>query len=604
MLLKHEYARTLLFLALFVYAPSAAQSVEYEGADFNTDTGEEDHIELSLQSFETDDNTPTNAAEPMTTTISTTQLLNNFEVTNNFDDARPQLRNIKSMDEKCLESYCYNFHYDKLDEVAFFDIKTEVRINKEDTTYDIVNARNYDTLIFENSTFARFPLHLFYAVSIKELDMRNCSIEVLTWECFLMAQNLRILLLSNNRLQVITDSTFKYASNLQYLFLDSNRLLQLDSDSFDGLTSLRYLDMSNNRLTQLPKGLFAELTALEELRLDNNRIHTLNNQLFSNNVNLLILSMRDNQLKHIDDHTFRRQSKFIILDIGNNPELRTLVLMLQLQNLIAANCALTRVNIYGSVRNVDLSYNQIQELYFAQPEILRTLTLRNNSLEQVASLTRATELQVLDLCDNPNLRTLPTPWLAGALKRLNLGNCGLQQLPIETIAAQPELSFLNVSYNQLRDINPQNFKYLEKLRNFDIRGNDWNCYNLNILMDMLLKPQNIAYGHDVMDSEFPGEYINDIACMYRIEDTEEVEDVGTTTNVQLNSIANTVGALAQLQKYPEHELESLRRELKAIVGIYEQKFDRAFQQIEDLNARLRVFENINATLFQHVTITV
>ncbi|XP_011203142.2 leucine-rich repeat-containing protein 15 [Bactrocera dorsalis] len=609
MLLKREYAHTLLFLALFVYAPSAAQSEENEGADFDADTLE-DNIELSLQSFEMDDNTPTNAAEPTTTTISTTQLSNNFgdthnfELTNNLEDARPQLRNIKSMDDKCLESYCYNFHYGRLDEVAFFDIKTEVRINKEATTYDIVNARNYDTLIFENSTFARFPLHLFYAVSIKELDMRNCSIEVVTWECFLMAQNLRILLLSNNRLQVITESTFKYASDLQYLFLDSNRLLQLDSDSFDGLTSLRYLDMSNNRLTQLPKGLFDDLTALEELRLDNNRIHTLNNQLFTNNVNLLILSMCDNQLKHIDDNTFRRQSKFIILDIGNNRELHTLVLMLQLQNLIAANCALTRVNIYGYVRNVDLSYNHIQELYFAQPEVLKTLTLRNNSLEQVASLTRATELQVLDLCDNPQLGTLPTPWLASALKRLNLGNCGLQQLPIETIATQPELSFLNVSHNQLREINPQNFKYLEKLRNFDIRGNDWNCYNLNILMDMLLKPQNIAYGHDVMDSEFPGEYINDIACMYRIEDTEEVEDVGTTSNVQPNSIANTVGALAQLQKYPEQELESFRRELKAIVGIYEQKFDRAFQQIEDLNARLRAFENINATLFQHVTITV
>lgn len=595
MLLKHELANTLLFLALCLLATSASESEENEDAVSNT---VEDNVELSLLPFESDDNTPI-AAEP-TTTIKTTELTNYFENTNNFENARPRLRNIKSMDENCLESYCYNFHYEQLDEVAFFDIKTEVRINKEDTTYDIVNARNYDTLIFENSTFARFPLHLFYTVSVKELDMRNCSIQVMTWECFLMAQKLRILLLSNNLLQAITASTFKYASDLQYLFLDSNRLKQLDSDSFEGLTALRYLDMSTNRLTQLPKGLFDHLPALEELRLDNNRIRTLSNQLFVNNLNLLILSLGANRLEHIEDNTFRRQSKFIILDIGNNPDLRTLVLMLQLQNLIANNCALTRVNIYGHVRNVDLSYNHILELYFAQPEQLKTLALRNNSLQQVASLSRATELQVLDLGDNPQLGTLPTPWLANSLKRLNLGNTGLQQLPIEAIAEQTHLGFLNVSHNQLREINPQNFKYLEKLSNFDIRGNDWNCYNLNILMDILLKPHNIAYGYDVMDSEFPGEYINDIACMYRIEDAEDFD----TSNDQPSSNANTVAELAQLQKYPQEELESFRRELKAIVGIYEQKFDHAFQLIEGLNARLRTFENMNATLFQHVTITV
>uniref|UniRef100_A0A0A1WGA5 Leucine-rich repeat-containing G-protein coupled receptor 6 n=1 Tax=Zeugodacus cucurbitae TaxID=28588 RepID=A0A0A1WGA5_ZEUCU len=616
MILKRELAKTLLFLALYLLAPSAAQSEE-ESVDADSETVE-DNVELGLLTYDSVQNTPINTAEPTTTIkatadsknfentnnfedeLKTTEDSNNFENTNTYEDARPQLRNIKSLDENCLESYCYNFRYERLDEVAFFDIKTEVRINKEATTYDIVNGRNYDTLIFENSTFARFPLNLFYAVNVKELDMRNCSVQVVTWECFLMAQNLRILLLSNNRLQVITTNTFKYASELQYLFLDSNRLVQLDSDSFEGLTALRYLDMSHNRLTQLPKRLFDYLPALEELRMDYNRIRTLSNQPFVNNLNLLILSMSGNQLEQIDDNTFRRQSKFIILDITNNPQLSKLVLLLQLHNLVAANCALTRVNVYGYVRNVDLSYNHIQELYFAQPDQLKTLSLRNNSLQQVASLSRATELQVLDLGDNPQLRTLPSPWLANSLKRLDLGNTGLQQLPIEAIAEQTQLSFLNVSYNQLREINPQNFKYLKKLSNFDIRGNDWNCYNLNILMDILLKPHNIAYGHDVMDSEFPGEYINDIACMYRIEDAEDFD----SSIDQSSSSANAVDKLAQLQKYPQEELESLRRELKAIVGIYEQKFDRAFQLIENLNARLRAFEKMNATLFQHVTITV
>ncbi|CAD6991589.1 unnamed protein product [Ceratitis capitata] len=105
--------------------------------------------------------------------------------------------------------------------------------------------------------------------------------------------------------------------------------------------------MSRNQLTELPNGLFDTLTALEELRLDDNRLRKLTNKLFPNNLNLLILSAGANRLEEIEDHTFRRQDKLIILDVTNNPQLRTLVLLLQLQNLAASNCALTRVNIYG-----------------------------------------------------------------------------------------------------------------------------------------------------------------------------------------------------------------------------------------------------------------
>uniref|UniRef100_W8B7S9 Leucine-rich repeat-containing G-protein coupled receptor 6 n=1 Tax=Ceratitis capitata TaxID=7213 RepID=W8B7S9_CERCA len=617
MLAKRKFANSLLFIfALCLLAPRTVHSAEAYDDDTEDSSTVEESVELSLLSAEVIDGIRENTAETTTTTATstmnlettttTTQLANDVEKRNDYEDIRPQLRYIKTLDDNCLEGFCYNFHYGDLNEVAFFDVKTEVRINKDETTYDIVNARNYDTLVFENSTFARFPLHLFYAVSVKELDVRNCSIKAVTWECFLMAQGLRILLLSNNRLESIEPGTFDFANDLQYLFLDSNRLSNLQRESFKGLTQLRYLEMSRNQLTELPNGLFDTLTALEELRLDDNRLRKLTNKIFPNNLNLLILSAGANRLEEIEDHTFRRQDKLIILDVTNNPELRTLVLLLQLQNLAASNCALTRVNIYGYVRNVDLSNNRITELYFAQPDVLTTLSLRNNSLEQIASLSRATNLQVLELCDNPNMSTLPSPWLANSLTRLNLGNTGLKQLPVEAIAEQTQLIYLNVSHNHLREINPQNFKYLENLTRFDIRGNDWNCYNLNVLMDMLLKPHAIIYGNDDMDAEFPGEYINGIACMYRIENWSVDDSAAAAGSDQqtMESMGNTVFRLAQLQKQPQEEVESLRRELKAIVSIYEQKFDRAFQLIEDLNARLRAFENLNATLFQHVTITV
>ncbi|CAD6991590.1 unnamed protein product [Ceratitis capitata] len=168
MLAKRKFANSLLFIfALCLLAPRTVHSAEAYDDDTEDASTVEESVELSLLSAERND----------------------------YEDIRPQLRYIKTLDDNCLEGFCYNFHYGDLNEVAFFDVKTEVRINKDETTYDIVNARNYDTLVFENSTFARFPLHLFYAVSVKELDVRNCSIKAVTWECFLMAQGLRILLL-------------------------------------------------------------------------------------------------------------------------------------------------------------------------------------------------------------------------------------------------------------------------------------------------------------------------------------------------------------------------------------------------------------------------
>ncbi|XP_067637575.1 leucine-rich repeat-containing G-protein coupled receptor 5 [Eurosta solidaginis] len=596
--LKHGFLIALI--ALCLNAPFVVRCEDDEISADETSAEDTSEMEVNLQSIDEDDN----KAPPQSTTTTTTRIQNSVETTNAYEQPRPQLQYIKTLTDRCLDRYCYNFNYNRLDEVAFFDIPPEVRINSNDDTYDIVNAYNYEALVFENSTFAHFPLHLFYSATIQELDMRNCSIELVTWECFLMAQNLRVLLLSDNRLRTIDESTFKFASDLQYLFLDANLIEQLHAKSFAGLNDLRYLDLSDNRLTQLPRSLFEQLNALQELHLNNNRLRILNDQLFLNNLNLKILKLGANRLQHIDQKILRRQTQLIILDLVGNVELRTLVLMLtKLHNLIASSCALTRVNIYGYVRNVDLSYNHILELYFAQPEDLETLNLRNNSLQQIASLTRASKLEMLDLGDNPALHTLPSPWQVNSLKRLDLGNTGLRALPIEAIAEQTQLIFLNVSYNKLREIHPENFKYLEHLSHFDIRGNDWNCYNLIILMDMLLKPFTIAYGYDRMDPEFPGEYINDIACMYRLEDDSDSGESSSNQQFEVTS-ANGFEKPAQLQASSDSEYDSLRRELKAIVNIYEQKFDHAYQMIDGLNRRLQAFERLNASLMQHVTITV
>ncbi|KAH8294714.1 hypothetical protein KR018_002098 [Drosophila ironensis] len=498
---------------------------------------------------------------------------------------------------------CSGFHFDKEGEQATFDLQTEVRIAPDGATYEVGDFQPGRALVFENCTFVNFPLRLFYTLEISELDIRMCGVRNLYWENFSVgAEKLLVLLLTDNELESLPGKAFRGASNLQFLFLNRNKLSQLEADTFADLHELQHLDLTENQLQKLPADVFADLTSLQRVCLDDNQLTTIHSDLFSQNPRLFFVTMKRNRLQVLEEYAFRpkgSQNQLHTVDLSHNPLLEVLLLNINTTNLYVRNCSLDRVNLYGSVTNVDLGNNRVRELYFPASEALEDLVLRNNSLLQLASLSRVPRLRHLDVADNPNLGQLPMDWQTPHLEKLVLRNTGLVELPVQALEGMPNLQKLDISDNNITEIDPSAFPLLSQLTYFAIHGNNWNCFSLRMIMDLLIRPNGITFTTDTEDPDFPGEYIRGIACMYRLPEKESL-DSAMSADISSASVESSFVA----SKDEPSEVEKLRRELKAVVQHFEAKFDMLFEQVSRLNEQMESIISINKTVWNQVTLSV
>ncbi|XP_022215963.2 nephrocan [Drosophila obscura] len=521
----------------------------------------------------------------------------------------PNLIRVESLTDHCLvkaeQTRCTGFNFDSDGERASFDLQTEVRITPDGSTYEVVgDDQPTGALIFENCTFVHFPARLLHSLEVTELDMRSCGIRHMRWDSFAMgAEKLVILLLADNLLEELKDKNFNGAGNLQFLFLNRNKIGNLETDTFDGLQNLQYLDLSENQIEELPPRIFDDLQSLQTVVLAHNLLTSIAGDLFAYNPRLHSVSLHTNRLEDLEEHAFRvgtQHRRLHSLDISHNPRLTVLLLNLNVSRLMVRNCSLDRVNLYGSVTEVDLSDNRVRELYFPASETLEYLVLRNNSLVQMASLTRVPRLRHLDVADNPGLAPLPEDWQTPELEVLDLRSTGQQELPLEALQGMPQLRKLDISGNNLTDIDPTAFPLLSELTHFYLHANNWNCFSLRNIMDILIRSNGITYTVDTVDPDFPGEYIHGIACMYR---QPEREPLGGYSSTEIDSGFSASVESTQQMSEPA-EVEKLRKELKSVVQHFEAKFDRIMEALEKLNDRMSSIEKLNDTIWNQVTLSV
>ncbi|EDV48285.1 leucine-rich repeat transmembrane neuronal protein 4 [Drosophila erecta] len=332
------------------------------------------------------------------------------------------------------------------------------------------------------------------------------------------------------------------------------------------------------------------------LLLSDNQIEVLPTKTFRGAGNLEFLFLN----REVGEYAFRSQGRhhqMQYVDLSHNPELVVLLLNINATNLTVRNCSLDRVNLYGSVTNVDLSDNRVRELYFPASEALEHLVLRNNSLIQLASLSRVPRLRHLDVADNPRLGQLPEGWRTPHLEMLVLRNTGQVELPLEALQGMQNLQKLDISGNNLTEIDPSAFPTLTQLTHFYIHGNNWNCFSLRNIMDVLIRANGIAYTVDNYDPDFPGEYFHGIACMYRLPEKEGVDSSSSEISASVESSPITSNS-------DSREVDKLREELRAVVKHFESKFDLMFNKLAQMNEQIQAFEVLNKTVWSQVTLSV
>ncbi|CAF1040330.1 unnamed protein product [Brachionus calyciflorus] len=141
--------------------------------------------------------------------------------------------------------------------------------------------------------------HVDQAQKTGILQLRGFKLYKIPPEVFTVTQFLRNLDLSNNRLNIITSNLFINAKILKNLNLSNNRIESISTE-IGYCLKLESLDLSHNILTCLPKGI-EQLKNLKKINLSNNQLDTIPSEL-GHLAQLDFIDLSQNKIEKIDDN--------------------------------------------------------------------------------------------------------------------------------------------------------------------------------------------------------------------------------------------------------------------------------------------------------------
>lgn len=249
-----------------------------------------------------------------------------------------------------------------------------------------------------------------------------------------------------------------------YLDLSSNKLETINESMLTGpgYTTLVSLDLSYNNIAKISSTTFSRLRYLESLDLSHNSLEVLPEDCFSSSP-LGDIDLSNNKLLDIalDVFASKGQGKPLNVDLSNN-----------MLSKITRNHEKSIPNI----QNLNLSGNRLTSVPNLQGIPLRYLNLDGNPLAKIEkgdfkglkglihlslsglhdfrelspySFKELPALQVLDLSNNPNLRSLTAEVIFGlnSIQELNLSGTGVSSLPKTVLKYLPSLKSITLRKN-------------------------------------------------------------------------------------------------------------------------------------------------------------
>ncbi|KAM9316102.1 transforming growth factor beta activator LRRC33 [Gastrophryne carolinensis] len=302
------------------------------------------------------------------------------------------------------------------------------------------------------------------------------------------------------------------ASSLKWLDLSRNGLsVDMVTMLLKNLTSLEYLNLSYNVIMSLDSSVFKELPVLKELILQNNYIYEIESGTFEHLKNLRMLNLAFNLLPCIQDFgltqlqilnlSFNHIEWFLSreddaefqlekLDISYNQlfyfpllpkhhHLHTLLLsdnqMKYYAQLFEANSSLVDFLILqNNISNI-ITVNLWEEYIPSDLSTLQIVDLSRNQFDYLPDTLVSSMVSLSQLKLNWNcLKTfdLSHGHISKALKTLDLSNNELLELRINTSSQTlPELVYLNLSQNSLKELPRQIFSTMTSLDTLDLSHN-------------------------------------------------------------------------------------------------------------------------------------
>lgn len=323
------------------------------------------------------------------------------------------------------------------------------------------------------------------------LDLSYNSINVIGNDSFAWLPHLEHFFLEYNNIDHLFSRSFYGLINVRYLNLrrsftkqsiSLSTLLKIDDFSFQWLKCLEYLNMDDNNFPDLKSNMFTGLTQLKYLSLSNSftSLWTLTNETFLSLAHspLLILNLTKNKISKIESGAFSWLGHLKVLDLGLNE--------------IGQELTGEEWKGLEKIAEIYLSYNKYLQLTsnsFALVPSLQQLMLRRVALKNVdispSPFHALHNLTILDLSNN-NIANINDELLEGLekLEILDLQHNNLARLwkhanpggPVHFLKGLSHLHILNLESNGFDEIPADVFKALPELKSIDLGLN-----NLNIL---------------------------------------------------------------------------------------------------------------------------
>jgi len=243
------------------------------------------------------------------------------------------------------------------------------------------------------------------------------------------------------KLLQVDELAFHNSTQLQLLDLSSNILETLNERTMEGLYRLESLDLHDNRLSSLPETIFdsSRIYAVEKIDLSGNRFNEVPIRALRQLTSLFSLNLARNRVVEVFTQDILDNVKE--LDLSENP--------------LSENAIRGILGEAKILRSLNLANTNIETIPRLETPFLKHLNLSGNTIADIkpVMLERTTMLECLDVSKN---------------RLTNFTNL------INTFKNLPVLQSLDISNNELKNINESNFDGLVTLHSLKM-ANLLNC---------------------------------------------------------------------------------------------------------------------------------
>ena len=292
-----------------------------------------------------------------------------------------------NLDSACNDSICQNLQIKLGDHIA---LNHNSQLLKNTSIY------------IENSNIPQ-PTNevLQLCPNLERFILTNCNVQEIPADQPWNSTVLNFLYLSENKIKTLPKNGFTKLPILEYLWLDNNLIENLKEFPFRNLTKLLWLALNDNNITELPAGVFDNVPNIRTILLNRNKLEKIPNGVFDKCENLYQVNLAENHLKTIDENAFQNMKGLNSIDISRNYIQMLSLNAKHIEYLYAENAGLQSIHINAFIQTAFLRDNQINDIYFSNPRILRNLILTNNSLSDLCNISVCIHLEILDLAKNP-----------------------------------------------------------------------------------------------------------------------------------------------------------------------------------------------------------